>query len=189
MLEIAEKLKDVVTPYSIKFIAFGAEEVGLRGSLHYVNEMTQAEKDNTVLMVNLDSLVAGDVMYAYGSAGNKGFARDLALDIAKRKNLNVITNPGHNPRYPAGTQIPNASDNEYFDRAGIPYLYFEATNWDLGAKDGYTQTVKEGSIWHTPKDSLEYIENAFPGRIATRLNTFTVLLKDVLTTLDSTHIR
>lgn len=189
LLEVAEQLKNVSTPYSIKFVLFGAEEVGLRGSQYYVSQMSQEEKDNTVLMVNLDSLVAGDIMYAYGSAGDKGFARELALDIANRKNLDVTTNPGHNPKYPAGTQIPNASDNHHFDVAGIPYLYFEATNWDLGAKDGYTQTVQEGSIWHTGKDKLDYIEQAFPGRIKTHLATFTTLLREVLTTLNDSHIK
>ena len=189
LLEVAEQLRYVSTPYSIKFVLFGAEEVGLRGSQYYVSRMSQEEKDNTVLMVNLDSLVAGDIMYAYGSAGDKGFARDLALDIANRKKLDVTTNPGHNPKYPAGTQIPSASDNHYFDVAGIPYLYFEATNWYLGAQDGYTQTEQEGSIWHTGKDNFDSIEKAFPGRIEEHLTTFTTLLREVLITLDDSHIK
>ncbi|MFD1705197.1 M20/M25/M40 family metallo-hydrolase [Siminovitchia sediminis] len=179
MLEAAEVLKKIPTPYSIKFVAFGAEEVGLRGSNFYAGQMTEEEIENTAGMINLDSLAVGDYMYVYGSPGDKGFIRDQVLNIAQKKKLDIGTNPGLNPEYPAGT-TGDWSDHAPFHRLGIPYAYFEATNWTLGNMDGYTQTEKHGGVWHTSNDTLEFIEREFPGRVEEHLTTFSQALTEVL---------
>ncbi|WP_415639847.1 M28 family peptidase [Paenibacillus lupini] len=70
----------------------------------------------------------------------------------------------------------DASDHVAFKYAGIPYGYLEATNWELGEMDGYTQTEKDGEIWHTPKDTIDYIDTNYPGRIEEHLGSFTRLL-------------
>ncbi|HVI39233.1 MAG TPA: M28 family peptidase [Anaerovoracaceae bacterium] len=57
---------DVETPQTIQFIFFGAEEAGLCGSDYHVSQITQGDKDNVLLMINYDSLVAGDNAYVYG---------------------------------------------------------------------------------------------------------------------------
>ncbi|MHA7965108.1 M20/M25/M40 family metallo-hydrolase [Paenibacillus sp. CAU 1782] len=178
MMETAAALKDAVTPYTIKFVAFGAEEVGLRGSNYYVNQLSAENRRNVAGMINLDSLAAGDFMYIYGSAGKGGFIRDLGLDIVDRLDLDVITNPGY-PGYPAGT-TGDWSDHAPFNRAGIPIAYLEATNWDVGDNDGYTQTAANGSYWHSSKDTLERISADYPGRIEQHLSTFSILLKTIL---------
>ncbi|KMY52841.1 peptidase M28 [Bacillus sp. FJAT-27231] len=179
MLETAEVLKNIKTPYSVKFIAFGAEEVGLRGSTHYAGQMTKQEIQNTVGMINLDSLAVGDNMYVYGSLGDKGFIRDQALKIAEKKKLNIGTNPGINPDYPAGT-TGDWSDHAPFSKLGIPYAYFEATNWKIGDMDGYTQTVKHGEVWHTQNDTIDFIEREFPGRVEEHLETFSQTLTELV---------
>ncbi|MBN9655037.1 M20/M25/M40 family metallo-hydrolase [Halobacillus sp. GSS1] len=185
LLETAEVLKNIKTPYSIVYIAFGAEEVGLQGSKYYADQMTEKEIKNTIGMINLDSLAAGDQMYVYGNAGEDGFIRDQALDIADKKKLDVETNPGLNPYYPAGT-TGDWSDHAPFKAKGIPYGYLEATNWEIGDLDGYQQTVKHGEIWHTEKDTLAFIEEEFPGRIQEHLSTFSTLLTDLLKFMNKT---
>lgn len=185
MLEVAEVLKKIPTPYSIVFIAFGAEEVGLQGSNYYASQMTDEEIENTVGMINLDSLAVGDNMYVYGDQGEEGFIRDQALEIAKKKKLQVSTNPGLNPDYPAGT-TGDWSDHAPFKAKGIPYGYLEATNWEIGDLDGYTQTEKHGGVWHTKKDTIEFIEEEFPGRIQEHLSTFSTLLTDMLKFMNKT---
>lgn len=182
LLEVAEVLKNIETPYSILFMAFGAEETGLQGSKYYASQMNQDEIAKTVGMINMDSLAVGDNMYVYGSEGNKGFIRDLALDIAGKKNLVITTNPGLNPDYPKGT-TGDWSDHAPFEKLGIPYGYLEATNWEIGEKDGYTQTVKHGGVWHTKNDTLEFIEQEFPGRIKEHLSSFSILLTELLKSL------
>ncbi|MGE5632022.1 MAG: M20/M25/M40 family metallo-hydrolase [Caulobacteraceae bacterium] len=183
MLEAAERLANMDTPYTIKFIAFGAEELGLKGSEYYVSQMNEEEIKNTVMMVNLDSCAVGDNMYVYGDEGEKGWGRELALSIARENGLNLQTNPGLNSDYPKGT-AGDWSDHAPFKSAGIPYTYFEATNWELGELDGYTQVALEygdnGEIWHTKYDNMEYIEETFPGRISERLSTFSQVLTKLL---------
>ncbi|SDX04571.1 M20/M25/M40 family metallo-hydrolase [Paenibacillus sp. CF384] len=179
MLEAAKAVLKSEVPYTIKFLAFGSEEVGLEGSNYYVSQLSQEEINNAVAMINLDSLAVGDHMHIYGNSGTDGFVRDLGLDIAKRLNLNISTQTGLNPLYPAGTTI-DASDHVAFKYAGIPYGYLEATNWQLGAMDGYTQTEKDGEIWHTPKDTTDYIAATYPGRIEEHLCSFTRLLTQLL---------
>ena len=184
MLEVALSIRDVSTPYTIRFIAFGAEEEGLRGSRHYVNQMTPEAIENTVAMINLDSLIAGEIAYVYGDAGEAGLVRNWVLERAREERLDLGTQLGENPEFPAGT-TGDFSDHAPFEDAGIPYAYFESTNWALGDKDGYVQVDpqlgEDGYIWHTEFDSLEYIEETFPGRAAQRLLLFSQMLYRILT--------
>ena len=70
---------------------------------YYANNMSTEEIHNTIGMINLDSLLAGDNIYVYGGAGEDGWICDLALDIANKKKIPLETNPGINPDYPEGT--------------------------------------------------------------------------------------
>lgn len=189
ILEVAERLRNKETPYTIRFILFGAEEVGLQGSKYYVSQMLEDQIKNTVVMINLDSVTAGDMAYIYGDQGEKGVIRAWALNFAQEHHLALQTQAGENPKYPAGT-TGDWSDHAPFKNAGIPYAYFESTNWTLGEKDGYTQVSPEygenGEIWHTQYDTLEYIEGTFPGRMQERLNLYVTLLEAILTTFDGT---
>jgi alkaline phosphatase isozyme conversion protein len=183
VLEMIQALSKKKTPYTLKIIFFGAEEAGLQGSKYYVSQMTDAEKKNTVAMINLDSLIAGDKMYVYGDQGEQGKLRELALKIAKQHKIPMSTNPGLNPDYPAGT-TGDWSDHAPFKAAGIPYAYFEATNWEIGDLDGYTQTVKHGEIWHTENDNLPFLEKEFPGRVKSHLKGFTIVLTELIEKAD-----
>ncbi|PHS09513.1 MAG: leucyl aminopeptidase [Kordia sp.] len=58
ILEIAKQLANVPTEYSIKFINFSAEEIGLKGSQHYVNNVVNATnpKLDIRLVLNIDQI-------------------------------------------------------------------------------------------------------------------------------------
>lgn len=184
MLEVAKRIKDVPTPYTIRFVFFGAEEIGLEGSKYYASQMMEQEIQKTLAMINLDSLIAGDVAYVYGDAGSQGAIRDWALQFAKAKDLDLQTQPGTKPEYPPGT-TGDWSDHAPFKTLGIPYAYFESTNWMLGDQDGFIQVSPEygenGKIWHTRYDTLEYIDTTFPGRIREKLSLFVIVLEGILT--------
>jgi alkaline phosphatase isozyme conversion protein len=188
IMEVASRIKKQETPYTIRFILFGAEEVGLQGSQDYASTMTADQVQNTIAMINLDSLTAGDMAYIYGDAGERGAIRDWALNYAQENHLDLQTQLGENPDYPLGT-TGDWSDHAPFQNMGIPYAYLESTNWTLGKKDGYTQVSTEhgenGEIWHTEYDTLEYINTTFPGRMQERLNLFVVLLEAILSEFDS----
>lgn len=184
VLEAAQRVASLETPYTLRFILFDSEETGLDGSYFYVSEMTQADIDNTVAVMNLDSLAAGNTTYVYGDEGDDGVLRDWLLDYASANDLALITQPGDNPELPAGTTGP-WSDHAPFNEVGIQYVYFEATDWTLGKLDGYTQVDTllgvKGEIWHTQYDKAAYIEEQFPGRIDEHLALFSRLLVHLLT--------
>lgn len=168
MMELADALRSEKTPYTLVFVAFGAEEPGLTGSTHYVAEMSDQARADTVLMINFDSVATGDRIYCYSSKDQPW--PQLALrSMARGLGEYFLTSPALNKDYPYGT-TGDWSDHVAFRRAGIPYLYFEATNWLLGDKDGYVNTIKDHEIWHSKKDTLSYIEQRYPGRLQRQLD-------------------
>ena len=184
LLEAAAAVRDVETPFTIRFIAFGAEEQGLAGSRHYVDTMSDEAIANTVAMINLDSLIVGEVAYVYGNAGADGVLREWILARAAEDGVRLQTQTGEHPEFPAGTTC-ECSDHAPFEDAGVQYAYFESTNWLLGDRDGYVQVDprygEDGRVWHTPFDTLEYIDRTFPGRADARLALFSGLLFRTLT--------
>lgn len=56
ILEIAKQLASIPTEYSIKFINFSAEEVGLLGSQHYVNNTVIPQNLDIRLVLNIDQV-------------------------------------------------------------------------------------------------------------------------------------
>ena len=183
MLEAAKTLKDQALPFTVRFIAFGAEEISLKGSKYYAGQMTSAEIANTVAMINLDTVAGGDKIYVYGGEGDDGWIRDQALSIAQANNIPMETNPGLNPDYPVGT-TGDWSDHAPFKALGLPYGYFESTNWEIGDLDGYVQTELYGEIWHTDNDTLAFYETNFPGMVAEQLSQMTETVTELLLTID-----
>ena len=182
MLEVAELLKDETTPYTIRFVAFGAEEVGMLGSNAYVSQMSKADRANTVAMVNLDSVMAGDIAYIYSDEGGRAALRNWTMGWASRNGFDLRTIRNVDLSDPEGG---GSSDYAAFQQAGIPFVYFETTNWNLGDKDGYTQVnLKYGArgiIRHTRYDTLAYLDATFPGRVDADLKMFAVILHSLLT--------
>jgi alkaline phosphatase isozyme conversion protein len=152
MLEVAKVLANYKTKGTIKFIAFGAEEVGLLGSRYYTEQMSEDEIKNTVTMINLDSVGAGDFFYVYsGWDDNPGWARDLALKIGQRMGYDLRTSP-ESDYFVYGT-TGDWSDHRYFRMLGVPIAYFEWMNWDI-EPDGGIETEEFGWIMHECLDNL-----------------------------------
>ena len=154
MLEVAEVLANYKTKGNIKFVAFGAEEVGLRGSRYYAEQMSAEDIANTVTMINLDSVGAGDFFYVYaGIDDNPGWARDLSLKIGQRMGYDLRTSP-ESDCFEWGT-TGDWSDHVPFRLLGIPTAYFEWMNWDIEPCGG-EETAEYGWILHTCLDNLDF---------------------------------
>lgn len=197
LTEVARNLNGVPLEYGLQVIGFGAEEEGLQGSKAFVNSLSASQRENMLAMINLDSLITGDMMYAHSgknSVSNPGLAslREHAFKLAKELNINLFTNPGLDAAYPAGTGC--CSDGESFEKLNIPVLYVEATNWELGDLDGYTQTsnpaIAGGSTWHDPKkDNEAVLTNAFgQERIDQRLRDYSRLLSRLVLELTNADV-
>jgi alkaline phosphatase isozyme conversion protein len=180
LLETAQRLSEAPTPYTIDFVAFGAEEVGWWGSRDYYAETVAGTRGDVVCMVDLDVPAGGDKLYVHSEAGAAGWPREEALRIGRELGVPLRVNPGLNPDFPRGT-AGDWSDQRWFRQGGIPYLWFESTNWDLGDKDGYVSTRKAGSIWHTADDTVSFMEKTFPGRLRLQMARVEAVLERFLT--------
>lgn len=157
MLEAAEVLAEYKTLGTIKFIAFGAEEMGLWGSRYYADQMSDEEIANTVTMIDLDSVGVGDFFYVYaGLDDNPGWARDLSLKIGQRMGHDLRTSP-QSEYFDWGT-TGDWSDHVPFRLLGIPIAYFEWMNWDI-EPDGGIETDEYGWVMHTCMDNLSFINH------------------------------
>ncbi len=185
LTEIARNLGGIALENGLEVVGFGAEEEGLRGSRAYVESLDASQRANLLGMINLDSLVTGDKMYAHAGSNSVsspalGAYREQILRIARELDIPLFTNPGLNAEYPAGTGC--CSDGESFNGMDIPVLFIEATNWELGDLDGYEQTdnpaIPGGSTWHDPaEDNKEVLTNALgQERIEQRMRDFSRLL-------------
>lgn len=186
-LETAKRMIGVDTPYTIKFVFFGAEEAGLRGSRAYAEAMTAEEIENTVLMVNMDTILAGDFCYMYGgyveNDGNvvRTWGVEQAKELADQLALDIRLQMGNNPDYPSPTTGSWSDHASFWEQ--IPYVYFEAVNWDIPPYDGSGETAEQGEIMHTSKDDLSFINETWPGRAQQTLANYCTLLPAMLTQL------
>ena len=180
VLELAHRLYEIPTNYSIRFVFFGAEELNLNGSKAYVEAMSVQERENTIGMINIDSILVGDKTYIHAGLGGDHWLQNQAFDVATALGVQgMVVNPGVNPEYPHG-ETGNWSDHAAFNNIGIPVIYLEATNWLAGDKDGYSQTDKFGPIFDTEKDNLAFINKEFPGRAQDHLNVYANLAYHLL---------
>lgn len=179
MLELAARLKSQPTPYTLVFVAFGAEERGLYGSRHFVSDMTAEERASTIGMINLDAVAGGDRVYIFSRKGGGTWLRDDVRAAAEE--LDVRLRPAPARKGTSEGTATSLTDDLPFHWAGIPTTTLTATNWTAGAKDGSTQTSKSGRIWHTTKDTVQFIEKTYPGRVERQLRELSSVLEVVLT--------
>jgi aminopeptidase YwaD len=113
-LEIVRALADE-TRAEVRFVAFGAEEIGLVGSRAYVDGLSAAERARVKLVVNLDMVGVGEQLLIGGSDEPARAAADLAR---QRGIANVIRSDADLGR----------SDQASFLSAGIPavFLHWES---------------------------------------------------------------
>ena len=197
LTEVAKNLGGLQLENGLQIVGFGAEEEGLRGSKAFVDSLSASQRANMLAMINLDSLITGDMMYAHAgqnSTANPALAslREHTFQIAKELNIPLFTNPGLDPQYPKGTGC--CSDGEPFEPLKIPILYIEATHWELGDLDGYTQTnspkIPGGSTWHDPaEDNKAVLTDAFgQARIDQRLRDYSRLLSRLVLELTNADL-
>ncbi len=200
LLETACRLvKGDAPPHTIVFVFFGAEENDCDGSAAYAESMTREEVAQTDFMINMDSVICGDFCYLHGGVADfqrkrvdgleafeKVFAIGQRLGLGLRQHPWTFNNPApgfYMPFYPSPS-TGDWSDHISFVERGIPYVYIEASNWEIPGPDrqydGDSETADAGRIMHTDSDTLSRIEELFPGRALYHLQVFSLLIFTVL---------
>ena len=138
LLAIARELQDEELPITVKFIAFGSEELGLLGSINYVRSLDPGELAGTIAMINLDTIGSGGSLAAGG-------AQSLVADSLRlASEMGIDLRPGREP--------DNASsDHAVFAAAGIDTLFF------LG---------RDFSRIHSADDTIQFVEPQLLGDAA-----------------------
>lgn len=168
MLELAERMQAIPTHYSLRFVALSAEETGAKGAEDFVNRMSAEEKKNTLLVINLNSLITGDRLY-FNSGANTSVA------VAKLTRVRAL-NIAHSLGIPAESHegVHCCDGIKALDDARLPLLNVTATNYALGKKDGLQQRAITSHFplgttrYQSQFDNLQYLDKALPGRIEKR---------------------
>ena len=130
-LAFAEVWADHPATVDICFVGFGAEELGLHGSDHFVATLqSSGEIEDVVAMLNLDAIGDGAAPYQIIASAP---LRDLGRSVAE--DLQIVTSSGVLP-------INLGSDHASFANAGIPVVF----------------VFPPGAILHTPLDNMDNVD-------------------------------
>jgi aminopeptidase YwaD len=115
----------------IRFVAFGAEEIGLVGSRYYAEHMPAEDRRRTLMMLNLDMLAVGPALAIGGSDDLAARAIAIAEQLGVRQ---VARLRGGNA---------TGSDHASFIAAGIPALFINRP---------------DDPRYHTAQDQAEHVQ-------------------------------
>ncbi|MCX4242872.1 M28 family peptidase [Paraliomyxa miuraensis] len=128
-------------PYTMHFVAFGAEEMGLLGSKHYVEHLDPALRQRAVAMLNFDMVgrLGGEQGLVVAGVGTSSVWPDLLEKSRGTQELRA-SDDGY-----------GASDQTSFYEAGLPVLHF------------FTGTHSD---YHKPTDDVDKINFAGAATVA-----------------------
>ena len=138
LMTLSAELADAQLPFDLRFILFGSEEVGLLGSRHYVEGLSQSEIESIIAMINIDSTGSGITLEAIGDSD----LADRALAFADSNGI---------PIRRGALSRRGSSDHAPFRDAGAPVLMLIAS--DL-------------SRINSPRDDIEFVRPEFMGAAA-----------------------
>jgi aminopeptidase YwaD len=129
VLELARVLPAMDLPFTLQIVLFGAEEIGLVGSRHYVGALRPQEREQITAMLNFDMVGVGDRPMVGGSAE----LVDLAVATAEQNGTRLGR---------LGGGALERSDQASFLDANIPAIFFHRSD-DLN--------------YHTVEDRAKYV--------------------------------
>ena len=130
LLTIAKSLAGVDLPFTVMFIPFGSEELGLLGSGAYIDSLTDEEVARIAAMMNFDTLATGSELNILGA---RKFT-SLGIDLGQSLDIPVTR---------TSSPVGSSSDHATFQREGIPVIMFTAPDF---------------SRIHTEQDTMEFVQ-------------------------------
>lgn len=187
LITLARAIKSVRMGYDVIIVAFGAGEADQAGARAFADKMTDAEIAMTDVMYCIDSIYAGDKIYAHaGQNSIRGYYRKsyelrrklyevtdvfYEFELYTNNNYMLYTNQGNFDVMVDGITTPvlyrewtmTASDYLPFDALDIPIVFFESYDYDgkkledLKESKNPAFTSTGGAIRRTPFDSTAYL--------------------------------
>ena len=109
ILALAELVSQKSLPFTVQFVSFGAEELGLFGSRAYVDALSEDERDRIIAMLNFDTVGAGTGLMVLGDSQ----LTDIAIERAGPNGIELGVSQGLSGA---------TSDHASFAAVGIPVL-------------------------------------------------------------------
>ncbi|AAU25515.1 M28 family peptidase [Bacillus sp. GM2] len=141
VLELARILKTVPADKEIRFITFGAEEIGLLGSRHYVSTLSNQEVKRSVANFNLDMVATSWENASQLYINTPDGSANLVWQLSKAASLSL----GKDVLF---LHQGGSSDHVPFHEAGIDSANFIWREPGTGALEPW---------YHTPYDTIEHI--------------------------------
>jgi hypothetical protein len=120
ILDVAQKMKNVTPVNKLRFIWFGGEELGLLGSHHYVDNLSQPALDK--IEYDLDADVTATPNYSIGILDPAG------PDLFGRTVSETFPNRVYKP-----SQVSRDQFVQYFDSIGKNHIFFSPVGTDAQA--------------------------------------------------------
>ena len=144
MLSFAEYFQKNKPRHTLLFVAFDAEESGLRGAVSFVKDPT-VKKNQIVLNINMDMIAHNDKGELYASGTYKNPQLKSIIE-GEDKNTGVKILFGHDLPDSGKDDWTMQSDQGAFARENIPFIYFG---------------VEDHKDYHKPSDTFENINQDF----------------------------
>ena len=138
LLTLARRLSADALPFDMRFVAFGSEELGLRGSRFYVDSLSCDDQRRVIAMMNFDAVGSGSRVEVLGTTE----LTDLVVEEGIERGIDV--------KQSAGLE-EGGSDHESFASIGVPVIFFFSEDF---------------SRIHTPSDTLARINSSVLGDAA-----------------------
>lgn len=188
LLTIAREIRNYNYGYDVILVAFGAGTADQAGSNYFASQMSRTEINSTDVMYCIDSIYAGDKVYAH--SGRNSILGGDRKDYEKRRKLYEATDVFFdnllytNNRYmlytnqasflietedfedPVVYREWSLNDSDYlpFDNLGIPVVFFESFDYDEKTVAAMKESQNpafgptSGMIRGTRFDSSDYLE-------------------------------
>ncbi|MCU0356269.1 MAG: M28 family peptidase [Cyclobacteriaceae bacterium] len=144
LLAIADYFKRHKPRHRLILAFFDAEEIGLKGSEHFVRSVDLAA-EKIVLNINMDMISRSEIgeLYICGTSFTPSLRQALApLKVPEK----MLLRYGHDDPASGRNDWTNQSDHYNFHRQRIPFLYFG---------------VEDHPDYHQPTDTVEKIDLDF----------------------------
>ena len=147
LLGIADYLQKNKPTCSVMFVAFDAEELGLKGATHFIENLP-VPKEKIALNINIDMISRNykNQIYACGTYHYPFLKKYMETN---KHQYEITLMFGHDVPEKSSGGVQDwtfASDHGPFHKAGIPFIYFG---------------VEDHPDYHKPTDKFETINQAF----------------------------
>ena len=130
LMAIANHIIDTDYPFTVRLLLFGSEEVGLLGSRHYVEQLTEQEREEIIAMINYDSPGSGNRIEVQGAPE----LETAAVRVAEQAGIEISD---------ALTRGLSNSDHRPFQNVGVPAVIV---------------TANDTSRINSPRDTLDFVD-------------------------------